>query len=99
MKTLILHYCSAFQSNGWYLLAVFGLVVFGCTKPLYWVKPNAQPGAFERDLRACQEAMGLPATGERRKNFSLLDPRGTTSGAIEQCLADRGWFLARKPAS
>ena len=81
------------------IVAGLGLLFSGCNEPLYWAKPNAQPGEFERDRVACQEALGLSTGGTEGKGFAILDPKvGTASEAIEQCLSDKGWFLARKPA-
>jgi len=88
----------SFLSGHWYVLAVFGFLLFGCTEPLYWAKSGAQAGEFERDIVTCQEELGVPIGGKGGKGFSVLDPKiGTASVAMEQCLADKGWFLARKP--
>ena len=68
----------------------------GCAQPLYWAKPGAQPGDFDRDVKECQQILGI--VGNPGSRYSVLDPSfGTASNTIEQCLADRGWYLARKP--
>lgn len=79
------------------MLTLLGLLFSGCTEPLYWAKPNAPTGEFEQDTVACQEALGLPIGGKGGKGVFSLDPTlGAASIAIEQCLADKGWVLARK---
>jgi len=52
---------------------------------------------FDRDLASCHHR--LNQQGERAKPFGLsnISPSfGTDSVAVEQCLAEKGWFLVRK---
>ena len=82
-------------------LAHLSFLVFiqgGCAQPLYWAKPNAQPGEFEREVRECQEHLSMEEGSTGAFNFhSFSASIGTDSVALEQCLAEKGWFLARKP--
>ena len=81
-------------------LGLLGLCIFGCAEPLYWAKPGAQAEDFDRDVQECRANLGLPANPKAGTGFSVLNPTvGSASVAIEQCLADKGWFLAKKPAS
>ncbi|MDA0737956.1 MAG: hypothetical protein O2999_01000 [Nitrospirae bacterium] len=97
MKSWIISHSYSIHSSHWFVLTVLGLLFSGCTEPLYWAKSNAQPGEFERDTVACQEALGLPSGGKGGKGVLGFDPTlAGASVAIEQCLADKGWILARK---
>ena len=82
------------------LLHLSFLVFFqeGCAQPLYWAKPNAQAGEFEQDVTECRQRLNLPEGNTGTFNVhSFSATLGTDSVAIEQCLAEKGWFLARKP--
>jgi hypothetical protein len=81
------------------LLSLLVLMALGCAEPLYWAKPGAEAEDFERDVRECHADLGLPVNPKAGTGFSVLNPTmGSASVAVEQCLADKGWYLARKPA-
>ena len=96
MNTRLLFYRLFFQMV---FLALLVLFIFGCAEPLYWAKPGGQAEDFERDVRECRQNLGLPVNPKGGTGFSVLNPTvGSASAAVEQCLADKGWYLARKPA-
>ncbi|MDT7043812.1 hypothetical protein [Candidatus Nitronereus thalassa] len=80
-------------------LGLLGLLLLGCSEPLYWAKPGAQAEDFEWDVQECRANLGLPAIPRAGTGFSVLNPTiGSASVAMEQCLADKGWYLAKKPS-
>lgn len=66
-----------------------------CSAGLYWAKPGAEKGEFERDLRSCRETI----LNEVEYSEMSLNPlsRGITDDALAQCLNSKGWYLAEKP--
>lgn len=79
----------------WLWLSVFFLI--SCSEPLYWAKPGANAGGYEQDVTECQQSLGMNEGDMGAFNVhSFSASVGTDSVAMEQCLAEKGWFLARK---
>lgn len=72
------------------------LSLSGCSSPMYWAKPGAQPGDFDRDVVDCRRILA----GQQSGGFSAssLNPAiGIPQSAVDQCLGQKGWYLAEKP--
>lgn len=64
-----------------------------CSSPLYWAKPGAEPGDFDRDVIDCRRSLATGSGG------GLLNPViGIPQSEVDLCLSKKGWFLAEKPA-
>ena len=76
-----------------------GLVLcVGCSEPLYWAKPNAQEGEFEQDSTDCRRVVESQQNEANPLGLPTISASvGTDSVPLERCLADKGWFLTRKP--
>ncbi len=82
------------------LLVSCGSLLFfnllACAPKLYWAKPGAQPGDFDRDVVECRRELA----GAQGKGFSpsSLNPAyGIPQSAVDQCMGQKGWYLAEKP--
>lgn len=79
-----------------FLLLILILFFSGCAPSLYWAKPGAQPGEFERDIIECRRTLGI-----RNTEGAVINPRALSMGTgevpVQQCLANKGWYLAEKP--
>ncbi len=83
-----------------FTLSVFFLVIgfslMACSSPQYWAKPGAKPGDFDRDVVDCKRTLA----GSQGGGFSpsSLNPAyGIPQSAVDQCMGQKGWYLAEKP--
>ena len=72
------------------------LSLTSCSSKLYWAKPGAQPGDFDRDVVECRRDLAA-AHGREFSPASLNPAIGIPQSAIDQCLGQKGWYLAEKP--
>ena len=70
------------------------LLHVSCSSQLYWAKPGAKPGDFDRDVVECRRSLAGGSGG-----LGALDPViGVPQSDVDQCLSKKGWYLAKKPA-
>ena len=94
-------------SLGWTYLAIiqetrsssfaqefFFLLHVSCSSPLYWAKPGAEPGDFDRDVIECRRSLATGSGGRGALNPVI----GIPQSEVDLCLSKKGWFLAKKPA-
>ena len=67
-----------------------------CGPELYWAKPGAQPGDYDRDVVDCRRQLA-GAKGPGFSPSSLNPAYGIPQSAIDQCMGQKGWYLAEKP--
>ena len=65
-----------------------------CSSPMYWAKPGAEPGDFDRDVIECRRSLAAGSGGRGALNPVI----GIPQSEVDLCLSKKGWFLARKPA-
>ena len=73
-----------------------GFSLNACGPELYWAKPGAKPGDYDRDVIDCKRALA----GSQGRGFSpsSLNPAyGIPQSAVDQCMGQKGWYLAEKP--
>jgi hypothetical protein len=75
---------------------IIGLSLSACAHKLYWAKPGAQPGDFDRDVVECKRALA-GAQGRGFSPSSLNPAYGIPQSAVDQCMGQKGWYLADKP--
>ena len=73
------------------LIIFFSLTA--CSSKMYWAKPGAKPGDFDRDVVECRKTLA----GANGGGVSLNPAYGIPQSAIDQCLGQKGWYLAEKP--
>ena len=79
-----------------FFILLFALILPSCSSPQYWAKPGAKPGDFDRDLVDCKRTLA----GSQGGGFSAaaLNPAyGIPQSAVDQCMGQKGWYLADKP--
>ena len=76
---------------------LFFLSVVACSQPLYWAKPGAQSGDFERDTTECRRTIASEGSQGMMSPTQLNPAIGISQSAVEECLGTKGWFLAEKP--
>ena len=77
-------------------LMVFGFSITACGPDLYWAKPGAKPGDYDRDVIDCKRALA-GSQGGGYSASSLNPAYGIPQSAVEQCMGQKGWYLAEKP--
>ena len=75
---------------------LFCLSLPGCGPELYWAKPGAKPGDYDRDVVDCRRQLA-GAKGAGFSPSSLNPAYGIPQSAIDQCMGQKGWYLAEKP--
>ena len=70
------------------------LLHVSCSSQLYWAKPGAEPGDFDRDVVECRRSLAGGSGGRGALNPVI----GIPQSEVELCLSKKGWFLAEKPA-
>ena len=75
------------------------LSLVACSPKLYWAKPGAKPGEFERDVTDCRRALAAERSGGGLAPAQLNPAVGISQVAVEECLGAKGWFLAKKPGN
>ena len=75
---------------------VIGFSLTACSSPQYWAKPGAQPGDFDRDVIDCKRALA-GSQGRGYSSSSLNPAYGIPQSAVDQCMGQKGWYLADKP--
>ena len=72
---------------------IFFLLPVSCSTPMYWAKPGAEPGDFDRDVIECRRSLAGGSGGRGALNPVI----GIPQSEVDLCLSNKGWFLARKP--
>lgn len=73
---------------------IFLLLHVNCSSPLYWAKPGAEPGDFDRDVIECRRSLATGSGGRGALNPVI----GIPQSEVDLCLSKKGWFLAKRPA-
>ena len=79
-----------------FLIFLFGFLLPSCSSPQYWAKPGAKPGDYDRDVVDCKRTLA-GSQGGGFSSASLNPAYGIPQSAVDQCMGQKGWYLADKP--